>query len=65
MFDHRLWHVLVLACALLGTGGAAVLVLSPLVFGTPPPGLQRAKPLLWVLVGLSLGVVVAEWQLVH
>ena len=65
MFDHRLWHVFVLACALLGAGGAGVLLLAPLVFGTPPPGLERARPLLWVLVGLALAVVAAEWQLVH
>jgi hypothetical protein len=64
-FDHALWHVFVLAAALLAAAGALILVLGPLVFTSPEPLPRRGRLVAWTLVGLGILVVVAEWQLVH
>jgi hypothetical protein len=64
-FDHALWHVFVLAAALLAAAGALILLLGPLVFTASEPVPGRGRLVAWGLVGLGLLVVVAEWQLVH
>jgi hypothetical protein len=64
-FDHALWHVFVLAAALLAAAGALILLLGPLVFAPPEPGGGRGRRVAWALVGLGALVVVVEWQLVH
>jgi hypothetical protein len=65
VFDHRLWHVAVLATTLLAAAGAAILALGPLVFDEPPPGLRRLRPLLLVLIGLAGVLLIVEWTAVH
>jgi hypothetical protein len=62
---HDLWHLVVLGSTLMGAAGLAILVLAPLVFDEPPPGLQRAKPLIWALVGVAAFLLAAEWLGVH
>jgi hypothetical protein len=64
-FDHALWHVFVLASALLAAAGALILLLGPLFFAPPGSGFGRGRPVAWALVGLGALVVVVEWQLVH
>ena len=64
-FDHALWHVFVLAAALLAAAGALILLLGPLFFAPPEPGFGRGRLVAWALVGLGALVVVVEWQLVH
>jgi hypothetical protein len=62
---HEVWHVAVLASALFGLAAVALLMLSALVFEEPPPGLQRARPLLIALITCAAVVVALEWTLVH
>ena len=64
-FDHALWHVFVLAAALLAAAGVLILLLGPLIFPAPQQGPRRGRLVAWALVGLGALVVVAEWQLVH
>lgn len=56
---------MVLGTTLLGAGGLAVLVLVPVVFEEPPPGLERVKPIVAVLIGVAVVLFVAEWLGVH
>lgn len=62
---HELWHVVVLAAALLGAAAALLLAAIPLLFETPPPGLTGARPVVLGLVGVAAGIVLVEWQWVH
>jgi hypothetical protein len=62
---HELWHVLVLGSTLFGAAGAALLLLTPLIFEAPPPGLARARPLLIGAIALAVAVFSAEWLVVH
>jgi hypothetical protein len=62
---HEVWHVVVLATTLFGAAGALLLGLTSLVFDSPPPGLQRARPLLVALVGVAVVVFALEWLVVH
>jgi hypothetical protein len=62
---HEAWHIVVLVSVLLGTAGAVLLALAPLIFVTPPPGLRRAKPLVMGLVAVAVGIVLVEWFVVH
>lgn len=62
---HELWHIVVLAAALLGAAAALLLAAVPLVFETPPPGLTRARPVVLALVGAAAGIVLVEWLWVH
>jgi hypothetical protein len=64
-FDHALWHVFVLVSALLAAAGALILLLGPLAFAPPQPGLRRGRLAAWALVGFGALVVLVEWQLVH
>jgi hypothetical protein len=62
---HELWHVLVLASTLFGAAAAALLLLTPLVFEAPPPGLARARPFLVGAIALAVVVFSTEWLVVH
>lgn len=62
---HEAWHVLVLSSALFGAAGLAILLLAPLVFDSPPPGLVRARPLVLALIGLAAVLLGLEWLAVH
>ena len=60
-----MWHVVVLASTLFGGAAALILLVAPLVFDSPPEGLERAKPLVVGLILLAVGVFLAEWFIVH
>jgi hypothetical protein len=62
---HQLWHATVLGTTLFAAAGLAIVLLGPLVFDAPPPGLARARPL--VLGGTALAAVLlaAEWTAIH
>jgi len=62
---HELWHVLVLAATLFGGAAALILMVTSLVFDSPPEGLVKARPLVLGLILLAAGVFLAEWLVVH
>jgi hypothetical protein len=62
---HEVWHVLVLGSALFGLAAVALLMLAALVFEEMPPGLDRARPLLFALITCAAVIVTLEWTLVH
>jgi hypothetical protein len=62
---HEVWHIIVLAAALFGAAGAAILLLAPLVFDVPPSGLVRYRPALLTGIGVSISLIVMEWTVVH
>lgn len=62
---HELWHILVLTSTLFGAAGLAIVLLAPLVFDRPPPGLVRARPLVLALIGLAVVLLGVEWYAVH
>ena len=62
---HGLWHAVLLVAILLGSAGAAIVLLAPLLFGKRSVVLARARP---VVVGLLVGVaalLLLEWLVVH
>ena len=65
MSTHELWHVLVLAATLFGGAAALILMVTSLVFDSPPEGLVKARPLVLGLILLAAGVFLAEWLVVH
>jgi hypothetical protein len=65
LFDHALWHVLVLAAALLAAATALILLLGPVMFDTPPLSPGRPRLLAWAVVGSGILLVLVEWQVVH
>ncbi len=62
---HELWHVTVLASTLFAAAGLALVLLAPLVFDPPPPGLIGARPLVFALAGMAAILLVAEWTAIH
>jgi len=62
---HDLWHLLVLGSTLIGAAGLAILLLAPLVFEEPPPGLRQARPLIGGLIALAALLLAVEWLGVH
>jgi hypothetical protein len=62
---HEVWHIVVLAAALFGAAGAAILLLAPLVFEVPPAGLERYRPALLTGIGAAAVLIVLEWTVVH
>ena len=62
---HEAWHVVVHAATLLGATGLALVVLAPLLFENPPPGLTRARPVLLALAGGVALLLLVEWLAVH
>ena len=65
MAAHELWHVAVLASTILAAAGLGVLVLGPLLFEEPSPGLTKARPLVIALVAMATAILVLEWLAVH
>jgi hypothetical protein len=62
---HEVWHVTVLASTLFAAAGLAIVLLAPLVFDPPPPGLLGARPLVLALAGVAAMLLVAEWTAIH
>ncbi|MBA2273616.1 MAG: hypothetical protein H0W21_06915 [Actinobacteria bacterium] len=62
---HELWHVTVLASTLFAAAGLALVLLAPLAFDPPPPGLIGARPLVFALAGMAAILLVAEWTAIH
>ena len=65
MTSHIAWHILVLGTTLMAAAGVALLLLAPLVFESPPPGLTRARPLIWGLAVGALFLLLVEWLGIH
>lgn len=62
---HEVWHITILAATLVAAAGAVILVLAPLVFDAPPPGLARYRPVLLLSIGVAVILLVLEWTVVH
>jgi hypothetical protein len=62
---HEVWHITILAATLFAAAGGAILLLAPLVFDTPPPGLVRFRPALIAGVGVAIVLIALEWTVVH
>ncbi len=62
---HEIWHIIVLAATLFAAAGGAILLLAPLVFDAPPPGLTRFRPVVLAGVGAALVLLILEWTVVH
>ena len=65
MNSHDLWHVIVLGSTLFGAAALGIVLLSPLVFDEPPPGLARFKPFVLGLIGLAATLLGVEWVAIH
>jgi hypothetical protein len=63
--SETLWHIFLLVMTLSAVAAAAILVLVPLAFETPPPGLVRARPWLLALVAVTVVLYLLEWQVLH
>jgi hypothetical protein len=63
--SETLWHVFLLVMTLSAVAAAAILLLVPLAFETPPQGLSRARPWLVALIGLTAALYLLEWQVLH
>jgi len=55
----------VLGSALLAAAGAVIVLVAPLLFDPPPPGLARARPLVMALAAAAVGLLALEWLVVH
>lgn len=62
---ESLWHVFLLVMTLGAVASALILVLVPLAFEAPPPGLARARPWLVALIVATAVLYLLEWQVVH
>ncbi|MGH2697672.1 MAG: hypothetical protein ACRDJL_00555 [Actinomycetota bacterium] len=62
---HEVWHITILAATLFAAAGGAILLLAPLVFDRPPPGLVRFRPALITGVGVAIALIILEWTVVH
>lgn len=65
MSGHELWHITVLTVTLLAAGSLGIVLLTPLVFDEPPPGVKRMRPFAFGLGLMALVLLVAEWLGVH
>lgn len=65
MDSHNFWHLLVLGSTLMGTAGLGIVLLAPLVFDEPLPGLARFRPFVLGLIVLAAVLLAAEWLGVH
>ena len=63
--NETLWHVFLLVMTLSAVAAVAILVLVPLAFEAPPPGLSRARPWLIALVVVTAGLYLLEWRVLH
>jgi hypothetical protein len=57
--------VFLLVMTLAAVASAVILVLVPLAFESPPPGLVRARPWLLALIVVTAALYLLEWQVVH
>ena len=65
MDSHNLWHLIVLGTTLMGAAGLGIVLLAPLVFDEPPPGLVRFRSYVLGLIGLAAVLLGVEWLAVH
>jgi hypothetical protein len=57
--------VVVLSTTLVAAGGAAIVVLAPLLFEDRSGALNRARPVVLGLVVAAAILLVSEWMVVH
>ena len=55
----------VLASSLFGAAALSILLLTPFVFESPPPGLARARTIVLALVVAAGALLLVEWFGVH
>ena len=65
MSGHELWHITVLSVTLLAAASLGIVLLAPLVFGSMPDGVKKARPVAYTLVLIAIALLVAEWLGVH
>ena len=65
MSSHNFWHLVVLGSTLMGAAGLGIVLLAPLVFEEPPPGLARFRPFVLGLVAMAAVLLLVEWTGVH
>ncbi len=65
MNSHEIWHVFVLAAALVGAAAGALLFIVPLVFEPAPEGFTRYRRALGVIVLVAAALLVLEWTAIH
>ncbi len=65
MSSHEIWHVFVLAAALVGAAAAALLLLIPLAFDPPPEGFARLRPVMLGVVAAVVALLILEWIAIH
>ena len=63
--SESLWHVFLLVMTLSAVAAGLILLLVPLAFESPPPGLVRARPWLLALIGLTGALYLLEWRVLH
>jgi hypothetical protein len=63
-FDHQVWHILVLAAALLGGASLVILLLGPLLSEAFTDD-GRSRRVCRALVAAGIVMVVTEWWLIH
>ncbi len=63
-FDHQVWHVLVLAAALLGGASLVILLLGPLLSESFTDD-GRSRRVCRALVAAGIVMVATEWWLIH
>ena len=62
---HEVWHITVLLVSLFAGAALAIVLLAPLVFETPPPGLQRARPWVFAAAVGAVVLLIVEWLGIH
>lgn len=65
MSSHEIWHVFVLAAALIGAATGALLFLIPLAFDPPPEGFGRLRPVMLLVVAAVVALLALEWIAIH
>ena len=65
MSGHELWHITVLTVTRFAAASLGIVWLAPFVFGHIPAGVQRARPFVFALALVALGLLGAEWLGVH
>jgi hypothetical protein len=63
--SESLWHVFLLVMTLGAVASGVILLLVPLAFDSPPPGLARARPWLLGLILVTTVLYLLEWQVLH
>lgn len=63
--SETVWHLFLLVMTLASIGAAAILILVPIAFDSPPEGLARARPWLFALIGGTAFLYILEWRVLH